>query len=316
MHFKETDNNFFSKHRTRSKYGLNDEMFKCTMSLIFVMCVINMIFAKTILIFSNPKRDTTPLKMYWFNAISYLVAMVTSNMALQHVNYPTQVIGKSCKPIPVMILGVLYGKKKYPLQKYFFIMMIVAGVALFVWKDGKSKGSNDDGGFFGYFLLMFSLAMDGMTGGIQDRMRAESKPTFSQLMYNINLWSSIFLSGAVLLTGEVWTFISFVQRFPFVLTHIFWFSILSAFGQLFIFLTVQDFGPLPLSLVTTTRKFFTVLASIIYFGNPATSRQYMGTVLVFLGLALDTWKGKKAGNKQDVHVNGDKVPLMRVTSKD
>jgi UDP-galactose transporter B1 len=64
--------------------------------------------------------------------------------------------------------------------------------------------------------------------------------------------------------------------------------------QFFIYLTVVDFGPLPCSVVTTTRKFFTVLASIIYFGNPATSKQYLGTVLVFGGLALDSWKGKEA----------------------
>jgi len=238
--------------------------------------------------------------------------MVASNMALQHVNYPTQVIGKSCKPIPVMILGVLVGKKRYPIRKYIFITMIVVGVALFVWKDGKSS---DEGNMFGYSLLMFSLAMDGWTGGIQDRMRLESKPTFSQMMYNINFWSTIFSGVALLITSELWTFISFIQRFPYVLTNILWFSILSAVGQLFIFLTVQDFGPLPLSLVTTTRKFFTVLASILYFGNPATSRQYAATVLIFLGLALDSWKGKD--KKPTSTTNGkDKVPLLGVSSKD
>ena len=290
-------------------------MFKCAMSLICVQCVINMLFARCILLVSQSKRDTTSLLRYVSCAFSYLTAMVSSNMALQHVNYPTQVIGKSCKPIPVMILGVLYGRKRYPLQKYLFISMIVIGVALFVWKDGKSKSSNDDGSLFGYFLLFASLGMDGMTGAIQDRMRAESKPSFSQMMYNVNLWSSVILGVALLVTGEGATFVSFVQKYSFVMTDILWFSILSAFGQLFIFLTVVDFGPLPLSLVTTTRKFFTVLASIIYFGNPATSRQYMGTVLVFLGLALDTWKGKeKKHASQDTSVNGPKQPL--VASKD
>lgn len=49
--------------------------------------------------------------------------------------------------------------------------------------------------------------------------------------------------------------------------------------------------------MTTTRKFFTVLASILYFGNPATTKQYAGTVLVFAGLALDAWKGKEQKKK-------------------
>ena len=52
-------------------------------------------------------RDTTSEVKYALCACSYLGAMVASNAALQYVNYPTQVLGKSCKPIPVMILGML-----------------------------------------------------------------------------------------------------------------------------------------------------------------------------------------------------------------
>ena len=49
---------------------------------------------------------------------------------------------------------------------------------------------------------------------------------------------------------------------------------------MFIFLTVTEFGPLPCSIMTTTRKFFTVLASVILFGNVLSGRQWIGTVLV------------------------------------
>ena len=53
---------------------------------------------------SGPPDSTSEVK-YALCACSYLGAMVASNTALQHVNYPTQVLGKSCKPIPVMLLG-------------------------------------------------------------------------------------------------------------------------------------------------------------------------------------------------------------------
>ncbi len=49
-----------------------------------------------------------------------------------------QVIGKACKPIPVMILGVVLAKKVYPLIKYLCIVMIVSGVAMFLYKDSKA----------------------------------------------------------------------------------------------------------------------------------------------------------------------------------
>ena len=35
----------------------------------------------------------------------------------------------------VMILGVLIAKKRYPLAKYLFVLMIVTGVAIFLYKD-------------------------------------------------------------------------------------------------------------------------------------------------------------------------------------
>ncbi len=66
--------------------------------------------------------------------------MVSSNKALMWVTYPTQVVGKSCKPIPVMVLGVVLGRKRYPALKYLFILLIVAGVALFMYKDGGKGG--------------------------------------------------------------------------------------------------------------------------------------------------------------------------------
>lgn len=102
--------------------------------------------------FQSVSRDTTPQRYYIMSATTYLTAMVSSNRALQYVNYPTQVIGKSCKPIPVMILGALYARKKYPFKKYCFILTIVAGVVLFVIKD--SSKVQDETSFFGYFLLV------------------------------------------------------------------------------------------------------------------------------------------------------------------
>jgi UDP-galactose transporter B1 len=46
---------------------------------------------------------------------------------------------------------------------------------------------------------------------------------------------------------------------------------------------IADYGALPCSIVTTTRKFFTVMASVLYFGNQLSGRQWIGAVLVFVG---------------------------------
>ena len=71
--------------------------------------------------------DTTPKWMHAFCSLTYLGAMLASNEALQHISYPTQVLGKSVKPVPVMILGVLIARKRYHLMKYFGVLTIVFG---------------------------------------------------------------------------------------------------------------------------------------------------------------------------------------------
>ena len=59
---------------------------------------------------------------------------------------PAQVLGKSCKPIPVMVMGAFLGKK-YPLKKYANVALIVAGVALFMQSGhGAGKPGGESGG--------------------------------------------------------------------------------------------------------------------------------------------------------------------------
>ena len=99
---------------TRGQYGDSEHVEKFTymFALVFFQCLINYAFAKTILMATMPEgEDTTRTLYYAASAMTYLLAMVCSSMALQFVSYPTQVIGKAGKPIPVMILGVLLGKK-------------------------------------------------------------------------------------------------------------------------------------------------------------------------------------------------------------
>ncbi len=69
--------------------------------------------------------------------------MLASNESLQHVSYPTQVLGKSIKPVPVMFLGVLIARKRYPLLKYICVFMIVIGELGFAKMRTKTLKKND-----------------------------------------------------------------------------------------------------------------------------------------------------------------------------
>ena len=52
------------------------------------------------------------------SGVSQMLAMAASNEALRYVSYPTQVLGKSCKMVPVMAGGLVLGGKQYSVIEY------------------------------------------------------------------------------------------------------------------------------------------------------------------------------------------------------
>lgn len=269
---------------TRGRYGDTvqedgkvGERFTFTLALVTVQCVCNWIFAKGLfnlffnlklnklttllllnylqgMLFTKPQpKDTTHQGYYSSSALTYLLAMISSNMALRWVTYPMQVIGKSAKPIPVMILGVLIGRKSYSIQRYICVILIVMGVVLFMYKDSSPSTTQDNVGL-GEILLFLSLSMDGLTGAIQERMRAASSPSGQQMMLAMNGWSTVILAPFLVFTGEGREFLDFAYRYPTMLTHLSLLALAGALGQLFIFLMV----------ICCLNYFLTLFNSIIF----------------------------------------------------
>jgi UDP-galactose transporter B1 len=121
----------------------------------------------------------------------------------RYVIYPIQVLAKSCKPVPVMLMGTLMGKR-YDLRKYINVVMIVTGVAFFMGGGDKSKGGKDDdeksasSQMIGILLLFISLCFDGGTGAYEDKLMSVHSVQPFDLMYNIQLGKTI-LAGVSLL---------------------------------------------------------------------------------------------------------------------
>ncbi|CAD5231811.1 unnamed protein product [Bursaphelenchus xylophilus] len=277
---------------TKGQYGEEKKQFTYMQSLVLVQCLLNCLVA-----YVNKSRirnvDTVPLHMYTVSSISYSLAMLFSNLALEYINYPTQVLGKSCKPIPILIAGVLFAHKSYHWRKYLYIVMIVCGMAIFLYKE--KPGSHTKGFTFGQGegFLVLSLCMDGITGAVQDRIRHYYHTEKWNMMFYMNLISSFILGSGALVTGEFVDFVSFVQTYPDVLVLMTAFAICGALGQCCIFHTVTEYGPLTCSIVTNLRKLFTVVASIIIFKHPYTTKDAIGAGIVFLALFFDAWDSKR-----------------------
>jgi drug/metabolite transporter (DMT)-like permease len=149
---------------------------------------------------------TIPPSRFAILGLTSMGSTFTSVRSLRFVIYPIQVLAKSCKPVPVMLMGTLMGKR-YDLRKYINVVMIVIGVALFMGGGDKSKGNDDDeksnsSQFLGIILLFFSLCFDGGTGAYEDKLMSVHSVQPFDLMYNIQLGKTI-LAGVSLLVSLI-----------------------------------------------------------------------------------------------------------------
>lgn len=216
----------------------------------------------------------------------------------------------ACKPIPVMLLGVLIGRKSYAAQKYLFVLVIVAGVGMFIFQN-KADAKVGEHVVIGNILLASSLLMDGMTGAIQDRMRSVSRPSPMNFMMFVNGWSSGILIAIMAVSGEGRDLINFAVKYPEVIWQMLLVVLVGTIGQVFISAMIANFGSLPLSLVTTTRKFFTVLISVVVYEHSLNSMQWIAAAMIFTALLLDSCFSKKKQPATDVILEKDKGEIEK-----
>jgi len=279
----------------------NGKSFKEACSVLFlqaVQCVIGAVFARVACL-TSPQPATGWQTMEWKgygNALwpmymqvgfCYILAMFFSNSALFYINYPTQVIVKSCKMIPVMAVSVLWRGKKYPVEAYMRVAMVTMGIIMFTFFKASTKKADKETKVVGLVLAFSSLLMDGFVGPAQEEIFSRYKSSTHQMMYYTNLWALLLLSVALIAGGDGAKALPFVAENPAILSKILQFGLMSASGQFFIFFLVRSFSALTLVTVTTTRKFFTVLASIIWFKHALTSGQWASVGLVFFGLGWE-----------------------------
>lgn len=215
----------------------------------------------------------------------------------RYVIYPIQVLAKSCKPVPVMIMGAFMGKR-YPLRKYLNVLMIVGGVALFMGGGDKKKKSadSDDASpsqLIGILLLFISLCFDGGTGAYEDKLMSVHSVQPFDLMYNIQLGKTILAGIGLLVLNQLHIFIQMVQEMGFLLVGL---GLSGALGQVFIFVTIAKFGALTCSIIGLARKVTTLVASIYFYGHHLNSVQFTGLAICIGSMVMNFMgKSKKGG---------------------
>jgi UDP-galactose transporter B1 len=245
--------------------------------------------------------------------------MICANTALSFVSYPVQALMKSSKIISILMVSLIFAgavKKKYTSSQYFSGFVITTGIVIFNLFGGKSKGDGQETSLIGVALLVVSLFCDGMIGLKQNEAKEKFKPSAFDQMESANKYGLLLTLAFSIISFQMGPFLFYCFLYPAVILDLVVIALLGTIGQVFIFYTIFNFSPLILSIITTTRKFFTVLASIFFYHHAVNQTQWVAIGLVFCGVLLEfiseQRKHSAGGDKKEPKIAKEDLEMNHV----
>lgn len=227
---------------------------------------------------------------HWIIAVAMTVARGLTNVSLQYLNYPTQVIFKSMKLITVMIGSVFLLRKSYTKYEYASVAMLVSSAVLF------SLGDVDvapEASTYGLVVVLLSLVFDSVHSNAQEVILRSQKAPTSEVMFFSNAFAAICSFLVCLFSGELFDAYAFGAENP-ILYVVFVARSIVIFCGVQCFLTMmKHFGAVSATTVTTVRKILTILASFVFFPKPFTIKYFYGIVM-FVASVVVSLKAPKA----------------------
>ncbi|KAL4630537.1 adenosine 3'-phospho 5'-phosphosulfate transporter 1 [Arapaima gigas] len=286
---------------TRS-YGATDtedgEKFTDSQFLVFMNRILALTVAGLWCVLLKQPRHGAPMYKYSFASLSNILSSWCQYEALKFISFPTQVLAKASKVIPVMLMGKIVSRKSYEYWEYFTAMMISVGVSMFLLSSTSGKHPSTVTTFSGVIILGGYIMFDSFTSNWQDNL-FKYKMSSVQMMFGVNLFSCLFTVGSLLEQGAFFESIAFMSRHSEFAFHAVLLSICSACGQLFIFYTIGQFGAAVFTIIMTLRQAIAILLSCFLYGHAITIVGGFGVAVVFLALFLRVYarsrmkRGKK-----------------------
>ena len=217
---------------------------------------------------------------------------LTSSSLNSGLSYPVATLAKSSRMLPVMIGQLFLGNSKYSSRDYVQVSCIIIGTAILGLSKSQYQSTGSPSSAAGINFIVMSLFMDGVTGGLQKRIKEDAKATGDSVqgfdfMFYTNMYMLAVATIVAIVNTDLVVGFYFCVNNPEIKHLIFKFCMCSAAGQSFIYFTIANFDPLVCSTVTTTRKIASVLLSIWYKGHRLNHQGWSGIFLAFLGIASE-----------------------------
>ncbi|RZC40279.1 adenosine 3'-phospho 5'-phosphosulfate transporter [Asbolus verrucosus] len=244
-----------------------------------------------------------PIQTYFLLALLTLGTMGLSNASLGYLNYPTQVIFKCCKLIPVLIGSILIQGKRYGPLDFSAAVLMCVGLTLFTLADSRVQPNFNTKG-----ITMISLALlcDAVIGNLQEKsMKNYSAPNAEVVLfsYSIGFFYLLIVMG---LTGDFTEGLQFFATNPKMYGYALIFSLTGYLGIQIVLTLVRTCGAFAAVSVTTCRKAVTIIISFVFFSKPFTFQYLWSGLLVVLGIYLNLFSKKHPISVSDLEIMVEK----------
>ena len=228
-------------------------------------------------------NNAAPLVAFAPCALSNTMSSWSQYASLRYVSFPVQTVFKSSKIIPVMVMGKFLKGANYPYSQYLEALLITIGVAIFSVAS-KSSDSDTTTEILGLLFMCTYITFDSFTSQWQSKVydkygKANVDPY--QMMLGVNSSAIIMTTTGLIVGGDIPKIIEFFKVNPNVLQYNIITAITSASGQLFIYTTIKEFGPIVFTVIMTTRQMISICISSILFGHTMSWKAAVGASMVF-----------------------------------
>lgn len=237
------------------------------------------------------KGRKIPLKTYCLLAFLTLGTMGFSNSSLQYLNYPTQVIFKCCKLIPVMVGGILIQRKVYGTLDFLAAFCMCLGLTLFTLADSQISPVFSS---IGIFMISCALLCDAAIGNVQEKSMKSFKASNAEVVFYSYFVGFVYLFLVFLFSGNLISSVTRCSKYPtFTYGFCLLFSLTGYLGIQVVLILVRTGGALTAATVTTCRKAVSIVISFIFFAKPFTFTYLWSGLLVVLGIYLSVCSKNK-----------------------
>ncbi|KAK8522002.1 hypothetical protein V6N13_022063 [Hibiscus sabdariffa] len=234
----------------------------------------------------TPKKMVNPWKTYVKLSTVLMGSHGLTKGSLAFLNYPAQLMFKSTKVLPVMVMGAFIPglRRKYPVHEYVSAILLVLGLILFTLADAQTSPNFS---VIGVMMVIVALIMDAFIGNLQEAIfTINPETTQMEMLFCSTVVGLPLLVPPMVFTGEVFKAWNSCSEHLYVYGVLVFEAIATFIGQVSVLSLVAIFGAATTAMVTTARKAVTLLLSYMIFTKPLTEQHGTGLLLIAMGITL------------------------------